>query len=144
MKLSILATVAVLVLAGAATAQVIQGTERGLAPQSGFGPDAVQPLGWRWTNPQLWEGFNGSDRVRDPNLPGLLAADPRFKRPAADALRIAVPQMREACAADRQSMCSDKSSNLAADRCLEYHRLKLSKPCHQAWNNIALAAEGLL
>jgi hypothetical protein len=144
MKYLIIAGLTALALAGAAGAQVIQGTERGIVPQSAFGPGPVEPLGSHWTNPQLWDGFNGTGHPSDPNFPGLPEADPRFKRPAVDALRIAVPQMRQACAVDRQSLCADKTSNLAADRCLEYHRLKLSKPCHQAWDQLTIAAEGRL
>src|SRR5471030_2664261 len=145
MTLPVLATLAVLALAGAAAAQVIQGTERGIIPQAGFGPDPVQPLGSHWTNPQLWDGYDDPNRPTDRNLSPLPSGlDTRMRQQVADGLKIAVPQMRQACAADRQSLCADKTSNLAADRCLEYHRLKLSKPCHQAWDKLTMAAEGRL
>jgi len=41
-------------------------------------------------------------------------------------------------------MCADKTTNLSADRCLEYHRQKLSRPCRAAWDKVTLAAEGRL
>ena len=49
-----------------------------------------------------------------------------------------------ACAVDRQSLCADKTTDLSADRCLEYHRLKVSSPCRQAWDRVQMAAEGRL
>ena len=123
MKLAIALTVGALAFAGAAAAQ-------------------LEELGKHWTNPEIWDGFNPTIPPADPNLPGLPEADPRFKRPAVDALRVEVPKMREACATDRQSLCADKSTNLAVDRCLEYYRLKVSAPCRQAWDRVQMAAEG--
>jgi hypothetical protein len=125
MKFAIVVTVGALAFAGAAAAQ-------------------LEVVGKHWTNPQIWDGFNHTIHPSDPNLPGLPEPDPRFKRPAVDALRVAVPQMREACAVDRQSLCADKTSNLSADRCLEYYRLKVSQPCRQAWDKVQMAAEGRL
>jgi hypothetical protein len=125
MKLAIALSIGALALAGAAAAQ-------------------LEPLGAHWTSPEIWDGFNPSIHPADPNLPGLPEADPRFKRPAVDALRIAVPQMRQACAVDRQSLCADKTSAVASDRCLEYYRLKVSTPCREAWDKVQMAAEGRL
>jgi len=59
-------------------------------------------------------------------------------------LRVAVPQMRLACAADRQTLCSDKKSAGAADRCIRYHRLKVSERCRQAQDHVEMAREGRL
>ncbi|THD55699.1 hypothetical protein [Phenylobacterium sp.] len=123
MRFAIVMAVGALAFAGAAAAQ-------------------LESVGKHWTSPEIWDGFNHTLYPSDPDLPGLPAADPRFKRPAADALRTAVPQMRAACAVDRQSLCADKSSNLAADRCLEYNRLKVSQPCREAWDKVQMAAEG--
>jgi len=125
MKLAIALTLGALAFAGAAAAQ-------------------LEAVGKHWTNPQIWDGFNGTIHPSDPNLPGLPEADPRFKRPAVDALRVAVPQMRQACAVDRQSLCADKTTNLSSDRCLEYYRLKVSTPCREAWDKVQMAAEGRL
>jgi hypothetical protein len=145
MKYLMIAVIAGVALGGAAVAQVIQGTERGLIPQTGLGPNPVQPLGSHWTNPQLWDGYADPDRPTDQNFSPLPSGlDTRMRQQVADGLRVAVPQMRQACAADRQALCADKTTNLTADRCLEYHRLKLSKPCHQAWDKLTMAAEGRL
>jgi len=145
MKYLMIAGLTVLALAGAAGAQVIEGTERNLVPHAAFGPDPVQPLGSHWTNPELWDGYADPDRPISHNLTPLPSAlETRMTRQVADGLKVAVPQMREACAADRQSLCADKTSNLSADRCLEYYRLKVSKPCRQAWDKVTMAAEGRL
>jgi hypothetical protein len=145
MKYLMIAGLAALTLAGAAAAQVIQGTERGIVPQGSFGADPVQPLGSHWTNPQLWDGYDDPNRPTGNEFPALPSGlDTRMRSQVTSGLKVAVPQMRMACAADRQSLCADKATNLAADRCLEYHRLRLSKPCHQAWDKLTLAAEGRL
>jgi hypothetical protein len=145
MRLAIVLGVAVLGLTGAAAAQGPEGAIRDAAPKQPFGPDPVQPLGSHWTNPQLWDGYDDPGRPvgRDaPALPSPLQS--RMTQQVSDGLKLAAPQMRLACAADRQSLCADKTSNLAADRCLEYHRLKVSKACRQAWDRLTLAAEGRL
>jgi hypothetical protein len=143
--LSFVAAIAVLALAGAAVAQVVEGTERDLLPKQAFGPPPVQPLGSHWTNPELWDGYTDLNRPvgRDaPPLPSGLQT--KMTQQVADGLKVAVPQMRLACAVDRQSLCADKTSNLSADRCLEYYRLKVSRPCRQAWDKLTQAAEGRL
>ncbi|MBS0361702.1 MAG: hypothetical protein JSR98_10000 [Proteobacteria bacterium] len=143
MKLSIFLSVAALAIAGAAVAQVtIYGEERqGIVPKQAFGPPPVQELGAHWTNPELWDGYaDGGATVdgRGPVLPTVM------ERQVAAGLKTAVPQMRLACAADQQSLCGDKAGNLAVDRCLEYHRQKLSRPCKSAWDKVTMAAEGRL
>jgi hypothetical protein len=50
--------------------------------------------------------------------------------------------MRQACAADRQSLCAKETSSLSTDRRLEYNRLKVSEPCRKAWDKVQMAAEG--
>jgi hypothetical protein len=125
MKFAIVVTIGALAFAGAAAAQ-------------------LEAVGKHWTNPEIWDGFNHTSHPSDPNLPGLPEPDPRYKRPAVDALRIAVPQMRLACAADRQTLCAKETSNLATDRCLEYYRVKVSQPCREAWDRVQMAAEGRL
>jgi hypothetical protein len=125
MKFGIVVAIGALALAGGAAAQ-------------------FEGIGAHWTRPEIWDGFNHTPYASDPDLPGLPVADPRFKRPAADALRTAVPEMRQACAVDRQSLCANEASNLSTDRCLEYNRLKVSQPCRQAWDKVQMAAEGRL
>jgi hypothetical protein len=143
--LSLLAAVATLALAGVSTAQVIEGTERGAVPRQAFGPPPVQDLGSHWTNPELWDGYDSLNRSTAPNAAPLAnGLSTAMTRQVSDGLKVAVPQMRLACAADRQSLCADKTSNLAADRCLEYHRAKISRPCHDAWDKVTMAAEGRL
>lgn len=143
MKLYIIAAVAVLAGAGAAAAQVtIFGQERDdVVPKQAYGAPPVQALGSHWTNPELWDGYPDSGANLTHGSP---AFSTEVTRQVAAGLKTAVPQMRLACAADQQSLCADKTSNLAADRCLQYHRLKLSSPCKQAWDNVTRAAEGRL
>jgi hypothetical protein len=132
-------------LSNDAVAQVVEGRDAGLIPRQAFGPSPVQPLGSHWTNPELWDGNLDPDRPigRDaPPLAGPLQT--KMTQQVADGLKVAVPQMRMACAADRQSLCADKTSNLSADRCLEYHRLKVSRSCRDAWDKLTMAAEGRL
>jgi hypothetical protein len=143
MKLAVVLAVAALGLTGAAAAQVIQGTERGITPQNAFGPPPVEALGSHWTNPELWDGYDDPNRPLGRDAPPLAGPlQTKMTQQVNDGLKVAVPQMRLACAADRQSLCADKTTDLAADRCLEYHRLKLSRPCHQAWDKLTVAAEG--
>jgi hypothetical protein len=143
MKLAIVLTIATLGLTGAAAAQVIQGAERGILPDHAFGAPPVQELGSHWTNPELWDGYDDPNRPVGRDLPPLPSnLQTKMTQQVADGLKVAAPQMREACAVDRQSLCADKASNLAADRCLEYNRLKVSRPCRQAWDKVTVAAEG--
>ncbi|HEX3364844.1 hypothetical protein [Phenylobacterium sp.] len=145
MKLAIVLGVAVLALTGAAAAQGIEGAIRDAVPKQAFGPDPVQPLGSHWTNPQLWDGYDDPERPVGRDLTPLPSGlQTRMTQQVADGLKVAVPQMRLACAVDRQSLCAGKTSNLSADRCLEYYRLKVSKPCRQAWDQLTKAAEGRL
>ena len=148
MKLHILtAALAALVLGGVATAQPgpTDGVARGFEPKDAFGPPPVQPLGSHWTNPELWDGYDDPGRPVGRDLRPLPnAVQTQMAQQVADGLKVTVPQMRLACAVDQQKLCADKKSNLAADRCLEYYRLKVSRPCRQAWDKLTLAAEGRL
>jgi hypothetical protein len=141
------AALAALVLAGVATAQPgpADGVARGFERKDAFGAPPVQSLGSHWTNPELWDGYDDPGRPvgRDlAPLPGGLQT--KMVQQVNDGLKVAVPQMRLACAADQQKLCADKKSNLATDRCLEYYRLKVSRPCRDAWDKLAMAAEGRL
>ncbi|MGZ6018685.1 MAG: hypothetical protein ACXWKO_08425 [Phenylobacterium sp.] len=136
MKLRILATVAVLAFAGVA---------RGFERSDAFGPPPVQPLGSHWTNPELWDGYDDPGRPVGHDVTPLPSpGQTRMVQQVNEGLKIAVPQMRAACAVDQQKLCADKKSNLATDRCLEYYRLKVSRPCRDAWDKLTLAAEGRL
>jgi hypothetical protein len=147
MKFVIVVAISALGLTGAAAAQVIAGgvEQPGVVPRQAFGPPPVQPLGSHWTNPQLWDGYDDPGRPVGPNAPPLPSGlQTRMTEQVAAGLSTAVPQMREACAIDRQKLCADKTTNLSADRCLEYYRLKVSRPCRQAWDKLTMAAEGRL
>jgi hypothetical protein len=139
MKLAIVLAVGALALTGAAAAQVIDNSN--VVPRQAFGPPPVQELGSHWTNPELWDGYADAGATVDGRGPILPTT---MERRVAVGLRSAVPQMRQACAADRAALCADKATDLAADRCLEYHRQKLNKACHAAWDQVTLAAEGRL
>jgi hypothetical protein len=129
-------------LSDVAVAQVF---EPGVTPRSALGAPPVQPLGSHWTNPELWDGYSDPGRPIGHDAGALPSAlQTKMTQQVADGLKVAVPQMRMACAADRQSLCADKTSNLAADRCLEYYRLKISRPCRDAWDKLTQAAEGRL
>ncbi len=141
MKLAIVIAVTVLAT-GAATAQALDGR---FGPKDPFGSPPVQALGSHWTNPELWDGYDDPNRPVGRDLTPLAGGlQSRMTQQVADGLKVAVPQMRLACAADRQTLCLDKTSNLSADRCLEYNRLKVSRPCRDAWDKVTLAAEGRL
>ena len=143
----LVAALTALALGGVAVAQppgptdgVARGFDRGE-----LGAPPVQALGSHWTNPELWDGYSDPNRPigRDaPPLPSALQT--KMTQQVQDGLKVAVPQMRMACAADQQKLCANKTSNLATDRCLEYYRLKLSSPCKQAWDRLTQAAEGRL
>jgi len=144
----IIVAVAALSAAGIALAQDHFGGSGGVAtgfsPREAFTPP-VQPLGSHWTNPELWDGYDDPGRPVGRELRPLPSAvQTRMAQQVLDELKIAVPQMREACAVDQQKLCAGKKSNLATDRCLEYFRLKLSTPCKQAWDQVSMAAEGRL
>jgi hypothetical protein len=139
------ASTALLLLAAAAAAQQPDGGGLGVAPKDPFGPPPVQALGSHWTNPELWDGYADPARPVGNELPALPSnLQTKMSQQVADGLKVTVPQMRLACATDQQKLCADKKSNLSADRCLEYYRLKLSSPCKQAWEKVTLAAEGRL
>ena len=141
MKFAVAIAISALALTGAAAAQVADG----LRPRDPFGTPPVQDLGSHWTNPQLWDGYDDPGRPVSHDLPSLPSdLQTKMTQQVADGLKVAVPQMREACAVDRQKLCADKTSNLSADRCLEYYRLKVSRPCKQAWDKLTMAAEGRL
>ncbi len=59
------------------------------------------------------------------------------------AMADAVQGYKLACEPDRATLCSDKTG-APADRCLVYHRLKLSSPCKQAMTQLDLAQRGAL
>ncbi|HEY3947575.1 hypothetical protein [Phenylobacterium sp.] len=140
------AAVAALGLAGVAAAQVtVEGQPYSVVPHQAFGPPPVQPLGSHWSNPELWDAYGDLDRPVGPNAPPLPSGlQTKMTQQVFDGLKVAVPQMRLACATDQQSLCADKTNHLAVDRCLEYHRLKLSSPCKAAWDQVTKAAEGRL
>lgn len=144
------AALSALVVGGVAVAQPPGPPEPGGGVATGFsrselGAPPVQALGSHWTNPELWDGYSDPNRPigRDaPPLPSGLQT--KMTQQVQDGLKVAVPQMRMACATDQQKLCANKTSNLATDRCLEYYRLKLSTPCKQAWDRLTQAAEGRL
>jgi hypothetical protein len=141
MKFAVVIAISALALTGAAAAQVADG----FGPKDPFGSPPVQDLGSHWTNPQLWDGYDDPGRPANHDLTPLPSdLQTKMTQQVADGLKVAVPQMREACAVDRQKLCADKTSNLSADRCLEYYRLKVSRPCKQAWDKVTMAAEGRL
>jgi hypothetical protein len=59
-------------------------------------------------------------------------------------LRVAVPEMRLACAADRQTFCADITDDVAADRCIARHRFHVTAPCRQARQHVQMAWQGRL
>ncbi|HLZ77653.1 hypothetical protein [Phenylobacterium sp.] len=143
----VVAGLAALVAGGIAIAQPgpTGGVAGGFQRSEAFGPPPVQPLGSHWTNPELWDGYDDPGRPIGREISPLPSGlQTRMVQQVNDGLKIAVPQMRLACAADQQKLCADKKTNLAADRCLEYYRLKVSRPCRDAWDKLALAAEGRL
>lgn len=143
--LTTLAASTALLLAAGATAQQPDGGSLSLAPKNPFGAPPVQALGSHWTNPELWDGYDDPARPAGHDLPALPSnQQTKVSQLVADGLKVTVPQMRMACAVDQQKLCADKKSNLSADRCLEYYRLKLSSPCKQAWDKVTMAAEGRL
>jgi hypothetical protein len=120
MKLLKLAPLVTIALAGAATAQPSPGVA--FYGNGVYADSAPSSSGVRWQTPRS-----------NPNAQEIAAG-----------LKVAMPQMHLACAADRQSLCADKTTDRSADRCLNYHRLKLSTPCKQAWVKVSLAREGAL
>jgi hypothetical protein len=146
MKLAVVIAFSAAAVTGAAFAQVtVEGQPYSVVPRQAFGPPPVQPLGSHWTNPELWDGYDDPGRPVGRNAPALPSGlQTKMTQQVAAGLSSAVPQMRMACATDRQSLCADKTTNLSADRCLEYYRLKLSSPCKQAWDKLTMAAEGRL
>jgi hypothetical protein len=141
------AALSALVVGGVAIAQP-PGPGGGVAggfERSELGAPPVQALGSHWTNPELWDGYSDPNRPigrEAPPLPSALQS--KMVQQVQDGLKVAVPQMRMACATDQAKLCAGKTSNLATDRCLEYYRLKLSTPCKQAWDKLTQAAEGRL
>ena len=119
MKLSAVVVIAALTLAGAVAAEAQPDTRSG--PIYGYQPQ---------------EGPSG---IRGP----IVRSNPNQKQIAAG-LKVAVPQMRLACSADRQSLCADETTTASADRCVAYHRLKVSAPCKHALINLELARRGAL
>jgi hypothetical protein len=81
---------------------------------------------------------------------GPVASDSAWDDPAPTPRRVierikgAKVEMRLACAADVASLCADKTSDIAASRCIAYHRLKVSKPCRHAMQQMQLARAGTL
>lgn len=89
-------------------------------------------------------GHSASDDIVSYGLAPPPPQAPWMKRQISDGLKSAVPQMRLACAADRQSLCADKTSDPSADRCLQYYRLRVSSSCKQALIQVDLALRGAL
>jgi hypothetical protein len=91
------------------------------------------------------EGFYGNN----PNDPGNGIANASGLPPSGFTTRQkvvmadAVQGYRLACETDRTTLCGDKTGR-PADRCLSYHRLKLSSSCKQARITLDLAARGAL
>jgi hypothetical protein len=88
---------------------------------------------------------HGNDNWRDSEGPQIVHPGlPTFvvSGQAMEQLKIATPEMRLACAADRDALCADKKSQIAADRCLQYHRLSVSKPCRASLDRLQMAYEG--
>jgi hypothetical protein len=50
--------------------------------------------------------------------------------------------MHLACATDAQALCADKASGVAENRCIVYHRLRLSQPCKDALDHLQVAFSG--
>jgi hypothetical protein len=49
-------------------------------------------------------------------------------------------EMRQACAAERQTLCSRKTFAHRVDQCLYYYRTKVSRTCRQAQDGVEVAA----
>ncbi|MBS0334975.1 MAG: hypothetical protein JSS35_19560 [Proteobacteria bacterium] len=78
---------------------------------------------------------------------GVDIADPlpRYRSAQAQAAyRGVVREYQAACAWDRESLCAAKASEASANRCLTYHRRKLTAGCRTAVDHMELAREGRL
>ena len=67
-----------------------------------------------------------------------ISPGPPVSQEVLDQIRGAAQQMNLACAADAQTLCANKTPR-AMNRCLDYHRLRLSKPCKNAMDQLRLA-----
>jgi hypothetical protein len=129
----LVAAIAVLALAGIASAQ----SRGGGAFVPGPGGSVV-PGG-----PQTDRQYNLSQPVDfgNPYNPGGPARRGSSKGIVPMSVR---NDFRLQCASDRETLCADKKSDVAADRCIRYHRLKLSASCKQALTKVQLAYDGRL
>jgi len=100
--IALVAAGAAATLAGVAIAQIGDGRDLAVLPRAAFGPPPVEPLGSHWTSPELWDGYDDPNRPLGPSEPPLAGPlQTKMTQQVADGLKVAVPQMREACAVDR-------------------------------------------
>jgi hypothetical protein len=108
---------AALALTGVATAQ----DREGASPVYGVNPPTAAP---NWAD-------------------GHPASSPSLTKQQKAEIADAAAAFKLACTEDRAALCQGKSAR-AMDRCLVYHRLRLTSPCKQALTQLDLAQRGAL
>lgn len=120
LRLPMIAALIATALSGSASAQLGAGAP--VSSQGGSGSNVTSS-----------SGFNTADPL------------PRYVNTKTQAAyRGVVRDYQAACAWDRESLCGDKSSEASANRCLTYHRQKLTATCRSAVDRMELAREGRL
>jgi hypothetical protein len=89
-----------------------------------------------------------SGQVPDNPGPGTNSAptanDPAVARSQIAARARASQEFKLACAADRESFCKERNSNVQVLECIKIRRSKVSSSCRMAWDHLVLASEGRL